>query len=101
MYGNSKVLNIPNNGICFVCIYSNFTFFSVDGAYCLTCGADRKIKLWNPYKKLLLKGYGGHGNEVLDACGSCDSRCDNGHTELVIKMCVPANLRFIHAKLLC
>lgn len=47
--------------------------FNVDGSYCLTCGADKKIKLWNPYKKLLLKTYGGHGNEVLDACGSCDS----------------------------
>ncbi|CAG9771201.1 unnamed protein product [Ceutorhynchus assimilis] len=47
--------------------------FNVDGSYCLTCGSDKKIKLWNPYKKLLLKTYGGHGNEVLDACGSCDS----------------------------
>lgn len=47
--------------------------FNVDGSYCLTCGSDKKIKLWNPYKKLLLKTYGGHGNEVLDASGSCDS----------------------------
>lgn len=47
--------------------------FNVDGSYCLTCGSDKKIKLWNPYRKLLLKTYGGHGNEVLDACGSCDS----------------------------
>ncbi|CAG9863342.1 unnamed protein product [Phyllotreta striolata] len=47
--------------------------FNVDGSYCLTCGSDKKIKLWNPYKSLLLKTYGGHGNEVLDACGSCDS----------------------------
>ncbi|XP_066137815.1 WD repeat domain-containing protein 83 [Euwallacea fornicatus] len=47
--------------------------FNVDGYYCMTCGSDKKIKLWNPYRKLLLKTYGGHGNEVLDACGSCDS----------------------------
>ncbi|KAF7281379.1 hypothetical protein GWI33_004858 [Rhynchophorus ferrugineus] len=47
--------------------------FNVDGSYCLTCGSDKKLKLWNPYKKLALKTYGGHGNEVLDACGSCDS----------------------------
>ncbi|XP_060516920.1 WD repeat domain-containing protein 83 [Cylas formicarius] len=47
--------------------------FNVDGSYCLTCGADKKIKLWNPYRNLLLKTYGGHGNEVLDACSSCDS----------------------------
>ncbi|CAH1117382.1 unnamed protein product [Phaedon cochleariae] len=47
--------------------------FNVDGSYCLTCGSDKKLKLWNPYRSLLLKTYGGHGNEVLDACGSCDS----------------------------
>ncbi|XP_050306588.1 WD repeat domain-containing protein 83 isoform X5 [Anthonomus grandis grandis] len=47
--------------------------FNVDGSYCLTCGSDKKLKLWNPYRKLLLKTYGGHGNEVLDAAGSCDS----------------------------
>lgn len=47
--------------------------FNVDGSYCLTCGSDRKLKLWNPYRSLLLKTYGGHGNEVLDACGSNDS----------------------------
>ncbi|XP_041983895.1 WD repeat domain-containing protein 83 [Aricia agestis] len=47
--------------------------FNVDGSYCLTCGADKKIKLWNPYNQLLLKTYGGHANEVLDAAGSCDN----------------------------
>lgn len=47
--------------------------FNVDGSYCLTCGADKKIKLWNPRRQLLLKTYGGHANEVLDAAGSCDS----------------------------
>ncbi|KAK3933329.1 WD repeat domain-containing protein 83 [Frankliniella fusca] len=47
--------------------------FNVDGEYCLTCGSDKKLKLWNPYRNLLLKTYAGHGNEVLDACGSCDS----------------------------
>lgn len=45
----------------------------VDGSYCLTCGSDKKVKLWNPYRSLALKVYGGHGNEVLDAAGSCDS----------------------------
>lgn len=47
--------------------------FNVDGTYCLSCGADKKIKLWNPHRQLLLKTYGGHANEVLDAAGSCDS----------------------------
>lgn len=47
--------------------------FNIDGSYCLTCGSDKKVKLWNPYRSLVLKTYGGHGNEVLDAAGSCDS----------------------------
>ncbi|XP_029661249.1 WD repeat domain-containing protein 83 [Formica exsecta] len=47
--------------------------FSVDGSYCITCGSDRKIKLWNPYKSVTLKTYGGHGDEVMDGCASCDS----------------------------
>ena len=45
----------------------------MDGAYCLTCGSDRKLKLWNPYRKALLKTYGGHGDEVMDAYAACDS----------------------------
>ena len=48
-------------------------FFSVDGAYCLTCGSDRKLKLWNPYRGVTLKTYGGHGDEVMDSSASCDS----------------------------
>ncbi|KAH0954061.1 hypothetical protein HN011_009428 [Eciton burchellii] len=47
--------------------------FSVDGSYCVTCGSDRKLKLWNPYKSVSLKTYGGHGDEVMDASASCDS----------------------------
>jgi WD40 repeat protein len=29
--------------------------YNVDGNYCLTCGSDRKIKLWNPKNGLLIK----------------------------------------------
>ncbi|CAB3366678.1 Hypothetical predicted protein [Cloeon dipterum] len=47
--------------------------FNADGSYCLTCGSDRKIKLWNPNKNLLLKTYPGHGKEAMDVAGSCDS----------------------------
>lgn len=45
----------------------------MDGSYLLTCGSDKKVKLWNPESGLLLKTYGGHANEVTDAAGSCDS----------------------------
>jgi mitogen-activated protein kinase organizer 1 len=46
--------------------------FSEDGAYCITSGSNKKVKLWNPYKSVLLKTYAGHANEVMDACSSCD-----------------------------
>lgn len=46
---------------------------AVDGSYCLSCGSDKKLKLWNPQTGLLLKTYHGHADEVLDAQGSCDS----------------------------
>ena len=45
----------------------------VDGSYCLTCGSDKSIKLWNPHRQILLKSYGGHGYEVLDAQASGDN----------------------------
>ncbi len=44
-----------------------------EGEYCLTCGSNKTIKLWNPKKKLLLQTYSGHGAEVMDADCSCDS----------------------------
>ncbi|KAK2725142.1 WD repeat domain-containing protein 83-like [Artemia franciscana] len=47
--------------------------FNVDGNYCLTCGSDKTLKLWNPFKRMLLKTYIGHGLEVMDAQGSCDN----------------------------
>ena len=47
--------------------------FNFDGNYCLTCGSDKLLKLWNPHKGGLLKTYSGHGYEVLDAVGSSDN----------------------------
>jgi len=47
--------------------------FNVDGNYCITCGSDKSVKLWNPYRGAPLKTYLGHGYEVLDACGSSDN----------------------------
>ena len=34
--------------------------FNKDGNYCITCGADKNVKLWNPYKQLKLQMYSGH-----------------------------------------
>ncbi|XP_040270992.1 WD repeat domain-containing protein 83 isoform X2 [Bufo bufo] len=47
--------------------------FNADGHYCMTCGSDKSLKLWNPHKGTMLKTYSGHGYEVLDAAGSCDN----------------------------
>lgn len=47
--------------------------FSIDGEYCITCGSDRKLKLWNPMRNALLKTYSGHGDEVMDVSAACDS----------------------------
>ncbi|KAE8620082.1 hypothetical protein XENTR_v10010091 [Xenopus tropicalis] len=47
--------------------------FNVDGNYCMTCGSDKTLKLWNPHKGTLLKTYSGHGYEVLDTAGSYDN----------------------------
>ncbi|NXX16287.1 WDR83 protein, partial [Podargus strigoides] len=44
-----------------------------DGNYCLTCGSDKTLKLWNPHKGTALRSYQGHGYEVLDAAGSFDN----------------------------
>lgn len=60
--------------IYLICLHNYYLLrISVDGSYCLTCGSDKKLKLWNPQTGLLLKTYFGHGDEVLDAQGSCDS----------------------------
>eukprot|EP00045_Choanoeca_perplexa_P014573 m.172598 g.172598 ORF g.172598 m.172598 type:complete len:308 (-) comp16722_c0_seq1:2600-3523(-) len=49
--------------------------FNRDGSYCLTCGKDRLVKLWNPKSQLLIKTYKGHGLEVNDAdCAPDNSR---------------------------
>ena len=49
--------------------------FNADGNYCLTCGSDKSVKLWNPHTGVLLKTYSGNGSEVLDV----DSSFDNSH----------------------
>ena len=47
--------------------------FNSDGEYCMTCGSDKSVKLWNPYKNICLKTYSGHGYEVLDCSSSADN----------------------------
>uniref|UniRef100_A0A2C9UY57 Uncharacterized protein n=1 Tax=Manihot esculenta TaxID=3983 RepID=A0A2C9UY57_MANES len=45
--------------------------FNGDGNYCLSCGKDRTIHLWNPHRGIHIKTYKSHGREVRDliSCG--------------------------------
>ncbi|KAK9162680.1 hypothetical protein Syun_003582 [Stephania yunnanensis] len=40
--------------------------FNRDGNYCLSCGKDRTIRLWNPHRGIHIKTYKSHGREVRD-----------------------------------
>ncbi|PRQ49247.1 putative transcription factor WD40-like family [Rosa chinensis] len=37
--------------------------FNKDGNYCLSCGKDRTIRLWNPHRGIHIKTYKSHGRE--------------------------------------
>ena len=39
---------------------ATFARFTRTGGYCLTGGADRTLRLWNPHKGLLIRRYAGH-----------------------------------------
>lgn len=47
--------------------------FNKEGSYCLTCGKDRTLRLWNPHKGVLVKTYTGHGYDVRDVAVSNDN----------------------------
>ena len=47
--------------------------FNANGEYCLSCGEDKKVYLWNPHKGILVNKYEGHNWEVLDVCCSKDN----------------------------
>lgn len=47
--------------------------FNKDGNYCLSCGKDRTLRLWNPHKGILIKIYKSHGREVRDVCVTSDN----------------------------
>mmetsp|Transcript_16314 Transcript_16314/g.41484 ORF Transcript_16314/g.41484 Transcript_16314/m.41484 type:complete len:311 (-) Transcript_16314:19-951(-) len=47
--------------------------FNRAGTYCLTCGKDRTLRLWNPHKGVLVKTYTGHGYDVRDVAVNSDN----------------------------
>lgn len=40
--------------------------FNGDGNYCLSCGKDRTLRLWNPHRGIHIMTYKSHGREVRD-----------------------------------
>ena len=47
--------------------------FNADGNYCLSCGKDRTIRLWNPHRGIHIKTYKSHGREVRDVHVTSDN----------------------------
>lgn len=47
--------------------------FNKDGKYCLSCGKDRSLRLWNPHKGIHIKTYNGHARDVRDVAVSSDN----------------------------
>lgn len=60
---NSMLGGFPNNAH----LHGLRLTFAENGNYCLSCGSDKTLRLWNPHKGLCIKTYMGHGAEVLDA----------------------------------
>ncbi|KAL6058331.1 WD repeat domain-containing protein 83 [Balamuthia mandrillaris] len=51
----------------------NTVKFNSNGNYCLSCGHDKTVRLWNPNTATLIKTYTGHGYEVLDLAVASDN----------------------------
>ncbi|KAI9591113.1 WD40-repeat-containing domain protein [Syncephalis fuscata] len=51
----------------------NVARYTVDGAYCLTGGQDKDVRLWNPATGKSIQKYSAHGWEVFDVCSSFDN----------------------------
>lgn len=47
--------------------------FNQDGNYCLSCGRDRTLRLWNPHRGLQIKTYKAHARDVRDVNVSGDN----------------------------
>ena len=71
LYQLSMWLLYPHDAISLGWFLKDFNTCTItlvgNGNYCLTCGSDKTVRLWNPHKGLRIKTYSGHGAEVLDA----------------------------------
>ncbi|KAL6786084.1 hypothetical protein ACKKBG_A01335 [Auxenochlorella protothecoides x Auxenochlorella symbiontica] len=47
--------------------------FNSQGTYCMSCGKDRTLRLWNPHTGRLVKTYTGHGYDVRDVTVTKDN----------------------------
>ena len=55
----------------------NCCTFNADGAYCMSAGDDRTVRLWNPHRgeqaSTPIKEYTAHNQRVLDVCIAADN----------------------------
>jgi len=47
--------------------------WNTNGEYCVSCGYDKTIRLWNPYRNKCIKIYRGHGYQVVDVVVNKDN----------------------------
>jgi mitogen-activated protein kinase organizer 1 len=63
--------------------------FNRDGNYCLSCGKDRTLRLWNPHTGAHVKTYKSHAREVRDVHSSSYVRT----RPLLTSRCLPSLCR--------
>jgi mitogen-activated protein kinase organizer 1 len=49
--------------------------YNCSGAYALSCGKDRTLRLWSPAKGALIKTYTGHGHEARARLEAAAAAC--------------------------
>jgi len=78
----ARSLSVADGGSSSGCSPLNTVRFTKCGAYCVTAGDDRTVRLWNPHKStpekqdvgLLIKAYGGqHAHAILDVAIAHDN----------------------------
>ena len=77
--------------------------FNSTGTYCLSCGKDRTLRLWNPHRGTLIKTYTGGGQlSDTDNRALCKQRHEDYCPQAMVMMCgmwrsavIMASTRFV------
>ena len=77
--------------------------FNGTGTYCLSCGKDRTLRLWNPHRGTLIKTYTGGGRRLkFDNRALCELNHENYFAQAMAMTCgmwqsaaTMASMRFV------